>query len=62
MADGGWVLVISKPTGYELRQMDGEPPELGAEVDEDGVTLRVSKIGASPLPGDSRKAAFTQAA
>lgn len=64
MADKGskYLLFIWKPTGYELREADGEPPAVGTEVEEDDVKLRVSKIGPSPLPGDPRPCAYLQAA
>ena len=39
--------------------MDGELPEVGHEFDEDGLTLVITKIGASPLPGDTRPCAFS---
>ncbi len=56
----GYVLFVWTPTGYELREREGEPPPVGAEVEENGRTLVVTKIGASPLPGDRRKCVFTQ--
>jgi hypothetical protein len=60
MADGH-LLFIWKPTGYELREADGDPPEVGAEVqpDDDGVFF-VSKVGPSPRPGDQRRCAYLQ--
>jgi hypothetical protein len=61
MADGH-LLFVWKPTGYELRERDGDLPSLGAQVEEDGVQLQVTKIGPSPLPGDARRCAFTQPA
>jgi hypothetical protein len=62
MAESGYLLYVSKPTGYELVEREGEPPAVGTELEEDGVRLRVSKLGPSPLPGDRRRCAFTQAA
>jgi hypothetical protein len=59
---GGWILYVSKPTGYELRPRDGELPQVGEVVEEDGLRLRVSKHGPSPMPGDRRRVAYTQAA
>ena len=61
MADGH-LLFVWKPTGYELRERDGDLPSPGAQVEEDGVQLQVTKIGPSPLPGDARRCAFTQPA
>lgn len=57
----GWLLFVSKPTGYELRERDGSPPSVGEQVEDGDVRLVISKIGPSPLPGDQRPCAFTQA-
>jgi hypothetical protein len=57
----GYLLFVWKPTGYELREESGEPPELGAEVEVDnGTKQRVSKIAPSPLPNDSRPCVYLQ--
>jgi hypothetical protein len=63
MADGGrkYLLFIWKPSGYELREADGEVPAVGAEVEADEKKLRVTKVAPSPLPGDSRPCAYLQA-
>lgn len=58
MMSNGYLLFVSKPTGYELRERDGDLPALGDVVEEDGGRLRISKIGPSPLPGDSRRCAY----
>ncbi|HZP42460.1 MAG TPA: hypothetical protein VFD84_13270 [Candidatus Binatia bacterium] len=55
----GWVLFVSSPTGYTLSERDGEPPSVGSELEENGRTLVVTKLGASPLPGDRRPCAFS---
>jgi hypothetical protein len=55
-----FLLFVSKPTGYELREHDGEPPAVGADIEVDGAQMRVSKIAPSPLPGDTRRCAYTQ--
>jgi hypothetical protein len=55
-----FLLFISKPTGYELREREGDPPAVGEEVEDDGLRLRVTKIAPSPLPGDSRRCAYSQ--
>jgi hypothetical protein len=60
--DGGYLLFISKPTGYELREESGEPPELGAVVEADNTKLRVTKVAPSPLPNDPRPCAYLQSA
>jgi hypothetical protein len=54
----GYVLFVWKTSGYELVQRGGEPPGLGAEVEVDGQTLVVTKVGPSPLPADRRKCVF----
>jgi hypothetical protein len=53
-----YLLFVWKPTGYELREQEGDLPQPGAEVDQDEGRFRVSKIGPSPLPGDDRQCAF----
>jgi hypothetical protein len=56
----GYLLFISKPTGYELLERQGQLPGLGDEIEDNGTRLRVSKIGPSPLPGDRRRCAYVQ--
>jgi hypothetical protein len=56
----GYLLFVSKPTGYELREQSGEPPQVGSEVDVDDTKLRVTKIAPSPLPGDARQCVYLQ--
>jgi hypothetical protein len=58
MASNAYLLFVSKPTGYELREREGEAPAVGDEVDEDDARMRISKLGPSPLPGDSRVCAY----
>jgi hypothetical protein len=58
----GHLLFVWSPAGWTLRERDGEVPARGAVLQEDDVTLRVSKIGPSPLPGDRRLCAYTQRA
>jgi len=60
MTDGnGYLLFVWSPAGYSLREMQGDPPELGHEFEEDDRQLVVNKIGASPLPGDTRRCVFS---
>jgi hypothetical protein len=62
MADG-WVLFVSKPTGYELVEKQGDPPAVGDEVETDnGHPLRVLKVGPSPIPGDRRRCVYSEPA
>ena len=53
-----YLLFVSKPSGYELREQDGDAPQLGSSVEQDGETLRVTKLAPSPLPGDRRQCAY----
>jgi len=55
----GYVLFVWSPTGYTLRELDGTPPQVGHEFEDGGHTLVVNKIGASPLPGDTRACVFS---
>jgi hypothetical protein len=57
-----YLLFVWKPTGYELREADGDVPGVGSEVDQDGERLRVTKVAPSPLPGDARVCVYLQAA
>ena len=61
MAEGGHLLFVWKPQGYELRERDGEPPSVGekVELDEEGAYF-VSRVGPSPRPQDSRPCAYLQ--
>jgi hypothetical protein len=60
-SENGYLIFVSKPTGYELRKRHGEPPAVGEVVEEeDGRLLRVSKIASSPLPGDERRCVYLQ--
>jgi hypothetical protein len=61
MAEGKYLLFICKPSGYELREEDGEPPEIGSEVEGDSGKLQVTKIAPSPLPNDPRPCVYLQA-
>jgi hypothetical protein len=52
-------LFVSKPTGYELVEREGEPPAVGSVVDLDGQgRWFVNRIGPSPLPQDRRPCAY----
>jgi hypothetical protein len=62
MAEGKYLLFVSKPSGYELLERDGDPPEPGSdiEVGDDGLRFTVAKVGPSPLPQDDRLCAYLQ--
>jgi len=55
----GYVLFVWSPSGYTLRELEGEPPRVGDELEDAGRRLVVTKIGLSPLPGDSRPCAYS---
>jgi len=57
-----WLLFAWSPAGYQLRELEGEPPEIGSELEENGHRLVVVKVGGSPLPGDRRRCAYTMGA
>jgi hypothetical protein len=61
MAEGKYLLFISNPSGYELREENGEPPAIGSEVEGDNGKLQVTKIAPSPLPNDPRPCVYLQA-
>jgi hypothetical protein len=62
MTDGnGYLLFVWKPSGYELHEAEGEAPAIGAEVEQDNMKMRVTKVAPSPLPGDSRQCVYLQA-
>ena len=56
----GYLLFVWTPTGYVLREQQGEPPMPGDRVDVDDTQLEITKLGVSPLPGDDRVCAFAQ--
>ena len=55
-----YLLFVWRPTGYELRERDGDLPAVGEELEEEDGTMRVTKLAPSPLPGDSRRCAYSQ--
>jgi hypothetical protein len=58
-AQSGHCLFVSKPTGYELVNREGEPPPVGSTVELDGEgTWVVNRISQSPLPQDRRPCAY----
>jgi hypothetical protein len=62
MAEGKYLLFVSKASGYELHERDGDPPEPGSEIEvgDDGLRFMVAKVGPSPLPQDVRPCAYLQ--
>jgi hypothetical protein len=54
------LLFVTKPTGYELAEREGEPPAPGSpvELEGNGGSFKVAKVASSPLPGDERRCAY----
>lgn len=63
MTDGSgkYLLFVWKPSGYELREAEGDVPSVGSEVEADDQTQRVTKVAPSPLPNDPRQCVYLQA-
>jgi hypothetical protein len=57
-----YLLFVSKPSGYELREREGDPPSVGDELQEDDTRMVVTKLAPSPLPADERRCAYIQPA
>jgi hypothetical protein len=55
---GGYLFFVWTPAGYALVEQAGDPPPVGAEVEDEERRYRVSKIAPSPLPGDLRLCAY----
>ena len=58
--DGKYLLFVWKPTGYELREQDGDAPAVGSVVELEEGRMEVSRISPSPIPGDRRRCAYLQ--
>jgi hypothetical protein len=56
-----YLVFITKPTGYELHEREGDPPKPGEKLEHDGRRYIVTKVAGSPLPGDDRRCAYLQA-
>ena len=57
-----YLVFVWRPTGYELRERDGDVPSVGSVVDEEEGRMLVTRVGPSPLPGDDRRCAYLQGA
>ncbi len=60
VGDGRYLLFVSKTSGYELAEREGEPPAAGTEFADGEGRFLVSKVAPSPLPGDERPCAYLQ--
>src|SRR6266540_2921982 len=56
-----YLLFVWKPSGYELREAEGEVPSVGSDVEADDQTQQVTKVAPSPLPNDTRPCVYLQA-
>jgi len=61
VADESYLPFVWKPSGYELRVERGEPPKVGAVIENGDGKLRVTKVARSPLPNDPRPCVYLQA-
>jgi hypothetical protein len=60
--NGKHLLFVWKPSGYELREVDGEAPAVGSTVQVDEQEQQqVIKVAPSPLPNDARICVYLQA-
>ena len=59
---GTHILFVTRPTGYELVEREGDPPTPGTRVDleENGAQFEVVKVASSPLPQDDRPCVYLQ--
>jgi len=62
-ANGGgtqrYLLFVWSPTGYSVRELEGELPRVGDVLEDDGGSLVINKVGVSPFPGDGRRCAYS---
>jgi hypothetical protein len=56
------MLFVWAPNGYSLHEREGDPPQVGAELEDQTVRFVVTKVASSPLPGDARRCAYLQPA
>jgi hypothetical protein len=61
---GTHILFVTRPTGYELVEREGDPPTPGTRIDleENGAQFEVVKVASSPLPQDDRRCVYLQRA
>ena len=60
--NGKHLLFVWRPTGYELREVDGDVPAVGSTVQVgDNEEQQVTKVAPSPLPNDARPCVYLQA-
>jgi hypothetical protein len=61
---GTHILFVTRSTGYELVEREGDPPTPGTRIDleENGAQFEVVKVASSPLPQDDRRCVYLQRA
>src|SRR6266540_1073811 len=55
-----YLIFVWSPAGYELREQDGEPPNVGDEIELDGRSLRITEVGACGEESVDRRAVLAQ--
>ncbi len=55
-----YLVFVWAASGYELDEREGEPPNVGSTVDEEGIRFLVAKVATSPLPDDKRSCVYLQ--
>lgn len=58
---GSYLLFVWRTSGYVLEEREGEIPSVGSAIELTEGRQTVSKIGPSPLPGDSRPCLYLEA-
>lgn len=51
-------MFVWSPAGYTLEERQGDPPPVGAVVEDGEHRFQVTKIAPSPLPSDLRPCAY----
>ena len=60
--NGKHLLFVWRPSGYELREADGDVPAVGSTVQVgENERQQVTKVAPSPLPNDPRPCVYLQA-
>lgn len=54
------LVFVWSASGYDLREREGETPEVGSSLEEESGRFLVTKVAPSPLPGDTRRCAYLQ--
>ena len=57
----GHLLYVATADGYRIVECDGSAPGLHTQVEHDGRSFVVARVGRSPLPGDRRACVYVEA-